>query len=347
MPAQAPWPVPAARGGCTRRQWLALGTALVGLPGWATPPRVEQRRLFGSPVELLLPDDASAAAAQALWRGLQTMDREWNAWKPGEVSTLNRALREERSAPVSPALAAMIAAARHCERASGGCFNAGIGGLVGAWGFHADVLGPGPAPPAAAVRAWVDAAPSLAQLQVEHGRAFSRHPRLQLDFGGIGKGVALDWAMHRLERSGGGLLNLGGNLAACGDAGGRPWRVGIRDPLQGGLLATLITQGREAVVTSGHGERARSAGGEQVSHVLDPRTGRSAPGLASVTVVHRSATLADAAATALLVAGPGRWRGVARRMGARAVLAVMADGTQVATPAMAARLLPAQAAGPA
>jgi hypothetical protein len=40
------------------------------------------------------------------------------------------------------------------------------------------------------------------------------------------------------------------------------------------------------------------------------------------------------------VAGESRWRHVASRMGARAVMVVTADGRQLATPTLAARLLP-------
>jgi len=48
--------------------------------------------------------------------------------------------------------------------------------------------------------------------------------------------------------------------------------------------------------------------------------------------------LADAAATALFVAGPDRWRDIADRLGIRAVLRVDANGTIEMTPTMAARV---------
>ena len=55
-------------------------------------------------------------------------------------------------------------------------------------------------------------------------------------------------------------------------------------------------------------------------------------------VLHPSAGLADAAATALLVAGPGRWRKVAERMGVHAVLVVDNRLRAVATLQLAQRL---------
>ncbi|NIQ11359.1 MAG: FAD:protein FMN transferase, partial [Gammaproteobacteria bacterium] len=45
-------------------------------------------------------------------------------------------------------------------------------------------------------------------------------------------------------------------------------------------------------------------------HILDPRSGYPAEGLVSVTVVHHNAATADAASTALFVAGE-KWPEIA------------------------------------
>lgn len=73
---------------------------------------------------------------------------------------------------------------------------------------------------------------------------------------------------------------------------------------------------------AGLNERFRGLGGERCTHIPDPASAAPAPELVSVTVLHRSAGLADAAATALLVAGPRHWRRVAQRMGVQDVLLV-------------------------
>jgi FAD:protein FMN transferase len=78
--------------------------------------------------------------------------------------------------------------------------------------------------------------------------------------------------------------------------------------------------------------------GERATHILDPRRGAPAPELISVTVVHPSAALADAAATALLVAGPTHWPKVAQNMGVEQVLVVDRHGRPSATAALQARL---------
>jgi FAD:protein FMN transferase len=92
------------------------------------------------------------------------------------------------------------------------------------------------------------------------------------------------------------------------------------------------------VVTSGSYERFRLVDGQRATHILDPFTARPAPELVSVTVVHPSAGVADAAATALLVAGPARWPRVAERMGVTQVLLIDRHGRAAATAPLAARL---------
>jgi thiamine biosynthesis lipoprotein len=317
-----------------RRTWLGWAAGLAVLPGAANAVRSEQRVLFGSPVELLLPDDAPREASEAVFAGLSRINARWNAWKPGDVDELNRALRAGRTHRTTPTLAAVLRDAAALEAASLGLFNPAIGGLVGQWGFHDDVMRPGARPHAQALQRWLDPRPSLAHLQIDGTRVRSRQRSVQIDLGAYAKGVALDWALDMLHRMGvhAALLNLGGNLAAMGRIDGRPWQIGVRDPQGDGLIAQRAVVGRQAVVTSGTYERFRVLDGQRCAHVIDPYSGEPVDGLDSVTVVHRSAALADAAATALLVAGPRRWRATAARLGVDQVLVVDATGGMHATP---------------
>lgn len=322
----------------SRRACLGLAAGLCVWPAVAS--RHEREQLFGSPVDLLLPAAVAAPVRTALWALLRDIHQRFNAWKPGELVQANQAFAAGRTVKVSAQLKAMLVGAAQMERLSGGCFNAGIGALVGQWGFHDDVMRPGSVPAAEALAPWLQARPSLQQLRWQGLQLRSEEPALRLDLGGYAKGAALDAALDGLQAAGvqDALLNLGGNLAVLGQAGSRPWQVGIRDPWGPGVLARVATQGREAVITSGSYERFRVLDGQVFTHILDPFTGRPAPGLVSVTVVHRHAALADAAATALLVAGPRRWAEVAQAMGVEQVLVVHRDGRQQATPAMQRRL---------
>lgn len=328
--------------GPTRRHLLAAGAAWP-LRAAATGP--DTRALFGSPCTLIA--DAPDRARAAAWAGLEALNRQWNAWKPGALGRLNATLRRGDWAEPDAALAALLRLATRAEQASAGLFNAGLGGLVGAWGFHADRLADGPAPPEAELRRWRAAPPALAQLEWHGGRVRSPHPGLQVDLGGIGKGWAVDDTLARLQAQGvtDALLDLGGNLAVRGVGPDGPWRVGVRDPFGPGLLARLRCGPCEAVITSGTAERwRRLADGGLATHVIDPASARPAQALASVTVLHPDAAWADAAATALLVAGPARWQALAGRLGLDQVLVLRADGRAEAHARLAARLEWADAA---
>jgi thiamine biosynthesis lipoprotein len=73
--------------------------------------------------------------------------------------------------------------------------------------------------------------------------------------------------------------------------------VGIADPLNRGRLALVVEARDCGVATSGTAERG--------AHIVNPRTGQAAAGLASVTVIGPSLAFADACATAAFAMGAG------------------------------------------
>jgi thiamine biosynthesis lipoprotein len=90
-------------------------------------------------------------------------------------------------------------------------------------------------------------------------------------------------------------LNAGGDVVVRTLDGCPVWRVGIEDPAGQGLLGVLEV-GNGAVATSGTAARGH--------HLIDPRDGSVADGLASMTVVGSSLLWADVLATAAFVRGP-------------------------------------------
>ncbi len=322
--------------------WIAAAL-LFFPPGARTATVTADMPVFGTRVEITLYGVERARAARAL-EGLRTlfarMHREWHAWEESPVVRLNRRLAAGGWVPVPPDLRALIVASKRLYRASGGRFNPAIGRLVALWGFHRQDWTDARPPPPAAVRALLARHPGMDDVRVRGNAVRSRNPAVALDFGAIAKGYGLDRAVAVLRRMGirNALLNAGGDLRAIGRHGGRPWRIGIRNPA-GGVLATLEVDGDASVFTSGDYERGYTYRGRRYHHILDPRTGYPARGTRSVTVLfHGDAASADAAATALFVAGPRDWYRVARRMGAAGVLLIASDGTIHMNPAMARKV---------
>ena len=133
-------------------------------------------------------------------------------------------------------------------------------------------------------------------LMRESGCAFNprwRGPKT-LDLGAIAKGFAVDVAAQDCHADGtDALIDLGGNVKAVNGN----WRTGVRDPFGGGFAAVVDLHEGEALATSATYYRG--------SHIYDGRTGLAVSnGVASVTVLCRSAMWADGLSTTLFILGP-------------------------------------------
>lgn len=332
------------------RRRLAVVLALAAIVGCGgAQDGVRERQAFeamGTRIELTAVASTPAVARAGLDAARavsERLHRRWYPWRnDAALARINRRLAAGRAATAEPALIDLLRRAKWLERASGGRFNPAIAGLVELWGFHRLPPYDSAAPDEQAIARWLADRPRAADLALGEGRVRSRNPAVQLDLGAIGKGAAVDRALAALRAAGvdHAMVNAGGDLRVIGRAGGRRWRAGIRDP-GGGVLATLALEPGEAVFTSGDYGRYRESGGERRGHVLDPRTGRPAAGAVQATVVGVNGAAADAAATALLVAGADGWWAVARSLGLRYAMIVGPDGVIHVNRALARRLEPA------
>ncbi|QDU76315.1 Thiamine biosynthesis lipoprotein ApbE precursor [Bremerella volcania] len=130
---------------------------------------------------------------------------------------------------------------------------------------------------------------------------------MRIDLGGIAKGYAIDGAIEVLTKHGitRALVDAGGDIAVTGAPRGEPgWRVGIAglDPKQPPILVAYLSGC--AVATSGDAFQFLEHDGKRYSHILDPRTGYGVDHRATVTVFAKTATEADAWASAICVLGP-------------------------------------------
>lgn len=144
--------------------------------------------------------------------------------------------------------------------------------------------------------------------------AFTR-PGMRLDLGAVGKGLALDQiaATLRQAESDPMLLNFGeSSLIAIGRSPGDRWRVVLRHP-SGGFLGEFPLRDRACSTSGALGQTVRIEK-QVLGHIVDPRTGKPLSHAAQVTVLARSAAVAEAVSTALLVLGRGAVDEVSHRM---------------------------------
>ncbi|MDT8340298.1 MAG: FAD:protein FMN transferase [Longimicrobiales bacterium] len=303
--------------GVDRRSFLALGIGALGVataPAWLRP-RERMVRLtipvMGTVGELAVPARSEGAARQALAAAaaeLRRVEALMTRFRPdSDVGRFNVAGAGER-VPVSPETAEVVRAALACAERSGGGFDPTLERLTHLW----DPARNQAPPPEAALEAARLAAGGWRELEVTtpagtDGASLRRGASTALDLGGIAKGYGVDRAAAVLRDHGvfRGLVNVGGDLVALGEGpGGRPWRIGVRDPRDPSGVLETVEVVDEAVATSGDYLRFFRYGGRRYHHILDPATGEPTRSrLRTVTVSAEDALSADAAATTVFAMG--------------------------------------------
>jgi len=251
---------------------------------------------IGRSGELL--DDAIAAARGEMERLIAIFSRFETA---SALTQLNGA-GQLRDAP--PELASVVQRALAYHAQTRGAFDITVAPLVDL--YRERLTGADPVEPTDAeireARGLVAAsAVSAGSREVRLGRAGMR---LTLD--GIAKGFIVDRMAAALEAGGvrDFLIDGGGDISTRGrNAAGRAWTVAVQDPEGTGRFPDVIPLANGAVATSGSYERHYDAG-RRFHHIVDGATGRSPLTCSSVSVVARSAMLADVLATSVFVLGP-------------------------------------------
>jgi len=320
MPFQAASPLnPPAR-----RRILVLLTvlplaALAGCAGDAAPaappPLHQSWTVMGTTLEISAwdADTARARAGMAAARAaVFRVDTLMSLWRPAsDLSAVNRRAGTDTLTVVDPETAAVLEAALDWAARSQGAFDPTVGPLVDVWGFYTDQ---GRLPPPSVL----DAARALVGWTLV---AFDPAARtvglplagMRLDLGGIAKGWAVDRGVAALEEAGvpTAMVDLGGNVRVYGEPPERDhWRVGVRDPRRASQLLAVLEVAGGAVATSGDYERFFVHEGVRYAHILDPRTGTPARGVAGTTAVAATGLEADVLSTVLFLLGPAAGCGV-------------------------------------
>lgn len=253
--------------------------------------------------------EARARARTAIEGALDGVNDRMSTWEPdSELSRFNRHASTEPFALSASTLHVLELGRRVSER-TGGAFDVTVRPLVALWGFGAGARLPGNEPAAEELQTRRERVGyRLVELDPDAGTARKLDPAVECDLSAIAKGFGVDEAARALLGLGHAnfLLEVGGEVRAQGERpGGGPWRLAIEKPdPDGRAVHAVVPLSNLAMATSGDYRSFYEAGGERRSHIVDPRTGRPVThGLASVTVVHPDAVLADAWATALAVLG--------------------------------------------
>ena len=318
----------------SRRGWGLLGLALallaaagvVGLLRARSAPRPTSVAwpVMGTLLQVTAWDaDAAQARAglDAARAAVFRVDSLMSNYKPGsEISAINRRAGTDSVTVVSPETAEVLASALRYARLTGGALDVTVGPLLKVWGFYRHRGEVPPAPSLDSARALV----GWRAVELDSAAGTVRLPRrgMELDFGAIAKGYAVDRGVQAMRAAGvtRGMVDLGGNVRVFGPAPHEDaWRLGVRDPRETEQMLGVVRLDSGAVATSGDYEQFFVHQGVRYSHIFDPRTGWPARGVAGTTVFAPEAIATDALSTSLFILGPDAGCRLARELGVQAV----------------------------
>ncbi|SDZ29651.1 thiamine biosynthesis lipoprotein [Pseudomonas sp. NFIX28] len=221
----------------------------------------------------------------------------------------------------------LVEIGQQLSRDSQGSFDLTVEPLLNLWGFGPQ--GRGAVVPSEAALMQVRPRVGYTHLRIE-GDQLCKDAAVEVDFNSIAAGHAVDRITARLEemRIDNYLVEATGELKAVGrKPDGSAWRIALEEPRDDRQVAErVITIDGYGVSTSGDYRNYFQRDGQRYSHTFDARTGTPVEhALASVTVIHPAAVMADGLSTLLLILGPERGWDYAEKHDIAAFFVIRAD----------------------
>ena len=326
-----------------------MGAALLGSSGSAaaasSPDPSEwhfhRDHILGTSLDLgfVAPNREVAELAEAEALGeLECIRLAFSLHDPNsELSQLNRS---SSARPLTAEMFLALLEAKRWFQWTGGAYNARVGAIHKLW-VKAEQCGTLPDPHSLSALASEIASPGW---HIDEEKMTVRRLGEQtLDLNAFAKGYAIHRAARvvkeRVPEVRAGLINLGGDMIGWG----KTWPIGIQNPATPAdnappLGGVALYDG--AIATSGGYQRIFTIDSIRYSHLLDPRTGRPAEGIASATVLAPYSVLANMLATSLCVIHPEAGLQLVASLPDTSCLIVTASGMRISSPGFP--LLPAQ-----
>jgi thiamine biosynthesis lipoprotein len=289
--------------GVTRRNFLSFDFGHRGIGAADHWIRVHRFAMACRFEVLLSSDDAAdVRAARAALDEADAVESAFSVFRDSEVTDLNRRAAYE-PVRVRQDVFELLARSADLSRRTEGAFDVTSTPLSRCWGF---LRRDGRLPTDVEVaKARSAVGMPYVVLEPESRHVLFAREGVEVNFGAIGKGYALDRMAAVLRREGArhALLSAGRSSVLGMGGRGRGWQVDVRPVLASRKVGRLwIRSG--AIGTSGAGEQFIEVEGRRYGHVIDPRSGRPASGVVGASVVTGNAADADALSTAFLIGGP-------------------------------------------
>jgi thiamine biosynthesis lipoprotein len=259
---------------------------------------------------------ASSTVEAAVLEAFAVVNDSMNHYDPSSILSEFNRLEAMQLIEVDWDFTYVLESAIDISIRSAGAYDPTVSPAVNLWGFGPG--GPSAAPSASELEsaatvvginrlAWDPTTRSL----------MKRTDGVRLDFSSIAKGYAVDLAADALDELGidNFMLEVGGEIQVRGQSPrDADWRLAIEQPdaTGGRQMIDAVVLTNMGVATSGDYRNYFMQDGVRYSHLIDPRTVRPIEhDLVSVTVIHPSTMVADAWATALMIAGTAEAKALA------------------------------------
>lgn len=318
----------------SRRRAITVLAAAAGLPllakaGGARAELVQwQGTALGAPASIQLYHRDESKARAAIDAGLAELARLeaiFSVYRADSaISTLNR----EGALDGAPAeFVELLEHALRLADVSGGVYDPTIQPVWQLYFRHFTAAAVDPAGPSEGDIAAAVALVDWRNVEIGDRRIAFTKPGMGLTLNSGAQGyitdrVAAVLRAHGFDRM---LVDMGEPRALAAKPDGSAWRIGIANPADPSRAVTTLDVVDKCISTSGgYGTIFDEAG--KFTHLIDPRTGRTAPAMLGVSVVADTAMRADGLSTAMLLAPPERRQDILRAAGADMALYVTPDG---------------------
>ena len=320
----------------SRRRFITFLAVAAGLPmllktggAQARPVRWDGTAL-GAPASIQLYHTDEALARAAIAAGLDELKRLETIFSVYRAdSSISKLNREGVLENAPDDFIAMLTRALSLAKISDGVYDPTVQPLWQTYFRHFTASNPDPAGPSprdlAAALALVD----WRVVEVDTGRnrvSFAR-PGMGLTLNSGAQGYITDRVTdvlraHGFDRM---LVDMGEPRALSAKPDGSAWRIAIANPADPGSTVTTLEVVDKCVSTSGgYGTLFDNAG--TFTHLIDTRTGRTAPALLGVSVVADTGSIADGLSTAMLMAPVERRQDILRSAGGQKAVYVTPEG---------------------
>jgi thiamine biosynthesis lipoprotein len=275
------------------------------------PIAVRRFRAMNTDINIRTTDPARAPLLVEAVRVFEDVERRFSRFLPeSELCALNG--RAAERVEVSAEMCELLASAAAMHRVTGGVFDPSIlPELEGAGYDRSFELVDGAA---ARVARAARGERRFGELSVDRDACtVMLPPGLRLDFGGIGKGWAVDRAAAALRPARDYLINAGGDIFAAGSDGYHDgWTAVVAHPHTHEETGVVHLRD-QAMATSTTAVRRWTTQGETRHHLIDPRSGTpAAAGVLSASVIAPTTVEADVFAKTALILGEHEGRAFLR-----------------------------------